>query len=169
MVYQFYTDKKTDFFIIFRILGVSTSGRILFVLLNIGLFSETHSVDISIHKATSAFRKTNIHKVKIERHKTWLNGFEMFCKFPSDSKNSQNIGHRTRHKFDFYRSSEFKTLWQGLFWSPCFGNNINNRSLGALRAPTSRLRPFGLALGPNVLHALRALRPCDPRTNAMMG
>ena len=49
-----------------------------------------------------------------------------------------------------------------------------DRSLGALRAPTSRLRPFGPALGPsglldNVLHALRALRPCDPRNSAMMG
>jgi len=46
------------------------------------------------------------------------------------------------------------------------------RSLGALRAPTSRLRPFGPALGPsglldNVLHALRALRPCDPRNSAI--
>ena len=37
------------------------------------------------------------------------------------------------------------------------------------RAPTFtfRLRPFGPALGPsglldNILHALRALRPCDP-------
>ena len=50
----------------------------------------------------------------------------------------------------------------------------NTRSLGALRAPTSRLRPFGPALDPsglldNVLHALRALRPCDPRNSAMMG
>ena len=47
------------------------------------------------------------------------------------------------------------------------------RSLGALRALTSRLQPFGPALGPsglldNVLHALRALRPCDPRISAMM-
>ena len=38
---------------------------------------------------------------------------------------------------------------------------LPTRSLGALRAPTSRLRPFGSALGPsglldNVLHALRA-------------
>ena len=45
--------------------------------------------------------------------------------------------------------------------------NIAHISLGALRAPTSRLRPFGPALGPSglldfVLHALRALRPCDP-------
>ena len=51
---------------------------------------------------------------------------------------------------------------------------VQTRSLGALRAPTSRLRPFGPALGPsglldNVLHALRALRPCDPRNSAMMG
>ena len=37
------------------------------------------------------------------------------------------------------------------------------RSLGALRAPTSSWRPFGpLAY---VLHALRALRPCDPRVS----
>ena len=48
------------------------------------------------------------------------------------------------------------------------------RSLGALRAPTSRLRLFGPALGPSglldyVLHALRALRPCDPCISAMMG
>ena len=35
------------------------------------------------------------------------------------------------------------------------------RSLGALRAPTSRWRPFGPL--DFVLHALRALRPCDPR------
>ena len=46
--------------------------------------------------------------------------------------------------------------------------NIKYRSLGALRAPTSSLRPFGPALGPLglldiVLRALRALRPCDPR------
>ena len=51
---------------------------------------------------------------------------------------------------------------------------LSTRSLEALRAPTSRLQPFGLALGPSglldfVLHALRALRPCDPRINAMMG
>ena len=32
------------------------------------------------------------------------------------------------------------------------------RSLGALRAPTSRWRPLDF-----VLRALRALRPCDPR------
>ena len=46
------------------------------------------------------------------------------------------------------------------------------RSLGALQAPTFRLRPFGPGLGPsglldNVLHALRALRPCDPRNSAI--
>ena len=45
---------------------------------------------------------------------------------------------------------------------------MNNRSLGPLRGPTSSWRPFGPALGPSglldfVLHALRALRPCDPR------
>ena len=39
------------------------------------------------------------------------------------------------------------------------------RSLGALRAPTSSLWPFGPALGPSglldfVLRALRAFRPC---------
>ena len=44
---------------------------------------------------------------------------------------------------------------------------------GPLWGPTSRLRPFGLALGPsglldNVLYALPALRPCDPRNGAMM-
>ena len=49
---------------------------------------------------------------------------------------------------------------------------MSTRSLGALRAPTSRLRPFGPALGPsgllnNVLHALRALRRCDPRNDAL--
>ena len=47
------------------------------------------------------------------------------------------------------------------------------RSLGALRAPTSSLRPFGPALGHSglldfVLRALRALRPCDPRNGAMI-
>ena len=49
-----------------------------------------------------------------------------------------------------------------------------NRSLGALRAPNSSLRPFGPALSPSglldfVLRALRALRPCNPRNSAMMG
>ena len=50
-----------------------------------------------------------------------------------------------------------------------FNALFGTRSLGALRAQTSRLRPFGPAfLGPsglldNVLHALWALRPCDPR------
>ena len=47
----------------------------------------------------------------------------------------------------------------------------NTRSLGALRAPTSSLWPFGPPFGPSgllnfVLRALRALRPCDPRTVA---
>ena len=41
------------------------------------------------------------------------------------------------------------------------------RSLGAIRALTSRLGPSGLL--DNVLHALRALRPCGPRNSAMMG
>ena len=80
--------------------------------------------------------------------------------------------------------------WDAIYfpWRSCLReNNINSnsekkvgrqilwtRSLGALRAPTSRLRPFGPALGPsglldNVLHALRALRPCDQRNSAMMG
>ena len=45
---------------------------------------------------------------------------------------------------------------------------VYTRSLGALRAPTSSLRPFGPAFGPSglldfVLRALRALRPCDPQ------
>ena len=49
---------------------------------------------------------------------------------------------------------------------------MSTRSLGALRAPTSRLRPFGPALGPSglldfVLPALRALRPSDPRNGAI--
>ena len=48
------------------------------------------------------------------------------------------------------------------------------RSLGALRAPTSSLWPFGPALGTSglldfILRALRALRPCDPRDGAMIG
>ena len=47
---------------------------------------------------------------------------------------------------------------------------IYTRSLRALRAPTSSLRPFGPAFGPSglldfVLRALRALRPCDPRND----
>ena len=51
---------------------------------------------------------------------------------------------------------------------------IDNRSLGALRAPTSSLWPFGPALGPSglldfVLRDLLALRPCDPRDGAMIG
>ena len=50
---------------------------------------------------------------------------------------------------------------------------VHTRSLGALRAPTSRLRSFGPALGPSglldfVLRALWALRPCDPRISAMI-
>ena len=50
---------------------------------------------------------------------------------------------------------------------------IQTRSLGALWAPTFRLQHFGPALGPsglldNVLHALRALRPFDPRNSAMI-
>ena len=50
----------------------------------------------------------------------------------------------------------------------------HTRSLGALWAPTSRLRPFGPAWGPSglldfVLCALRALRPCDPRNDAVIG
>ena len=46
-----------------------------------------------------------------------------------------------------------------------FDSSIYDRSLGALRAPTSSLRPFGSALGllDFVLRALWALRPCDPR------
>ena len=48
---------------------------------------------------------------------------------------------------------------------------VDTRSLGALRAPTSSLWPFGPPFGPSglldfVLRALRALRPCDPRTVA---
>ena len=46
------------------------------------------------------------------------------------------------------------------------------RSLGARWAPTSSWRPFGPAFCPSgildfVLHALRALRPCDPRTHSV--
>ena len=48
----------------------------------------------------------------------------------------------------------------------------NTRSLGARWAPTSSWRPFGPAFCPSgildfVLHALRALRPCDPRTHSV--
>ena len=48
------------------------------------------------------------------------------------------------------------------------------RSLGARWAPTSSWRPFGPAFCPSgildfVLRALRALRPCDPRTDAGVG
>ena len=47
-------------------------------------------------------------------------------------------------------------------------NCQETRSLGLLRGPTSSWRPFGPAFGPSglldfVLHALWALRPCDPR------
>ena len=43
------------------------------------------------------------------------------------------------------------------------------RSLGALRAPTSSWRPFGPAFGSLGLldFVLRALRPCDPRNDAL--
>ena len=55
---------------------------------------------------------------------------------------------------------------------PTIGEYISTRSLGALWALTSRLWPFVLALGrsgllDNVLHALRALRLCDPRNSAL--
>ena len=55
-----------------------------------------------------------------------------------------------------------------------YDDNQKFRGPPELRAPTSSLRPFGPALGPsglldNVLHALRVLRPCDPRNSAMMG
>ena len=48
------------------------------------------------------------------------------------------------------------------------------RSLGARWDPTSSRRPFGPAFCPSgildfVLRALRALRPCDPRTDAGVG
>ena len=58
------------------------------------------------------------------------------------------------------------------YFLPIFYKKIKAIILVALRA--SRLRSFGPALGPsglldNVHHALRALRPCDPRNSAMMG
>ena len=84
--------------------------------------------------------------------------------------------------FTNYGETERDPLKLLLKSSPNFVTNLSpltlgllyvcTRSLGALRAPTSRLRPFGPSLGPsglldNVLHALRALRPCDPRNSAM--
>ena len=69
-----------------------------------------------------------------------------------------------------------KYIWK--YMENIFGNiwkiYLETRSLGALRAPTSSLRPFGLALGPSglldfVLRALRALRPCDPRNGVVIG
>ena len=48
-----------------------------------------------------------------------------------------------------------------LFIFLLFALYIHTRSLGALRAPTSRWRLFGPL--DFVLRALRALRPCDPR------
>ena len=77
--------------------------------------------------------------------------------------------HEDRHRFVLFKD---------------FNSQINiiciTRSLGALRAPTSSLWPFGPALGPSgllyfVLRALWALRPmasvrpCDPRDSAMIG
>ena len=58
---------------------------------------------------------------------------------------------------------------QGEIWK--YGNT---RSLGPRWAPTSSWRPFGPAFCPSgildfVLRALRALRPCDPRTDAGVG
>ena len=41
------------------------------------------------------------------------------------------------------------------------------RSLGALRDPTSSWRPFGPL--DFVLRALRALRPCDPHNDVVIG
>ena len=61
--------------------------------------------------------------------------------------------------------------YYGFYWERVGEEKyILTRSLGALRAPTSSLRPFGPALGPSglldfVLRALRALRPCDPRND----
>ena len=59
-------------------------------------------------------------------------------------------------------------------YSRDFDDLYITRSLGALRAPTSSVRPFGPAFGPSglldfVLRALRALRPCDPHNVALDG
>ena len=57
-------------------------------------------------------------------------------------------------------------MWD-IFWYKDFVKIMENlfitRSLGALRAPTSSWRPFGPL--DFVFHALRALRPCDPRVS----
>ena len=63
---------------------------------------------------------------------------------------------------------------KGIMWEKFPSGGYFHRSLGALRAPTSSLRPFGPALGPSglldfVLRTLRALRPCDPRKGTMIG
>ena len=68
------------------------------------------------------------------------------------------------------RDTPFHWFFSFLFTYPqIFVYLLYHRSLGALRAPTSSLRPFGPPFGPLgllyfVLRALRALRPCDPRS-----
>ena len=84
---------------------------------------------------------------------TNVNHFQLFVNFSFTQEFSSNSGETNNSSWKKYTFT---------------------RSLGALRAPTSSLRPFGPALGPsglldNVLHALRALRPCDPHNSAMMG
>ena len=84
---------------------------------------------------------------------------------------------RTVSETSLHPSVENQTTLDG---GRCFRKSANDpkyaktRSLGALRAPTSSLWPFGPALGPSglldfVLRALQALRPCDPRNGAMIG
>ena len=82
---------------------------------------------------------------------------ESCCELEKMLKNKTEKGREKKSEATFLMS-----LYPGLY------ENIAHRSLGALRAPTSSLRPFGPALGPSglldfVLRALRALRPCDPR------
>ena len=61
--------------------------------------------------------------------------------------------------------SVHRTRSNGAWWEVrfCPQNIHKTRSLGALRAPTSSLRPFGPL--DFVFRALRALRPCDPRVS----
>ena len=89
---------------------------------------------------------------------------QFMCKFVNKTCQSCQAldAQFTKHLFKFVlRKSTFQTEHKL--------KNINiTRSLGPLRGPTSSWRPFGPALGPSglldfILHALRALRPCDPR------
>ena len=60
----------------------------------------------------------------------------------------------------YYWGLNIPNILHSHFYSSTAFEIFSTRSLGALRAPTSSWRPFGLL--DFVLRALQALRPCDP-------